>query len=122
MKTMLKEKKIFIPFVLILLVKIMFAGLFSSDYQNKMFEPFVLDFFRGLREGVFNPWQAYYESGKAIHFPYPIFMLLLSSIGGTWDLSIDDWTSVCDLLNVQIDDCDMDFQWMYCPLKDGETE
>lgn len=86
MKTMLKEKKIFIPFVLILLVKIMFAGLFSSDYQNKMFEPFVLDFFRGLREGVFNPWQAYYESGKAIHFPYPIFMLLLSSIGGVGTL------------------------------------
>ena len=42
MKTMLKEKKIVIPFVLILLMKIMLAGLFSSDYQNKMFEPFIL--------------------------------------------------------------------------------
>jgi len=35
-----------------------------------------------------------------------------------WDMSVDDWTNACDLLKVQIDDCDMDFQWMYCPLKD----
>ena len=40
----------------------------------------------------------------------------------TWDLSIDDWTSVCDLLKVQIDDCDMDFNWMYCPLKEGAND
>ena len=40
----------------------------------------------------------------------------------TWDLSIDDWTNVCDLLKVQIDDCDMDFNWMYCPLKEGEND
>ena len=37
-----------------------------------------------------------------------------------WDMSVDDWTCVCDLLKVQIDDCDSDFQWMYCPLKNGE--
>ena len=35
-----------------------------------------------------------------------------------WDMSVDDWTNACDLLKVQIDDCDMDFQWMYCPLKE----
>lgn len=40
----------------------------------------------------------------------------------TWDLSIDDWTSVCDLLKVQIDDCDMDFNWMFCPLKEGAND
>ena len=39
----------------------------------------------------------------------------------TWDMSVDDWTNVCDLLKAQIDDCDMDFQWMYCPLKEGEV-
>lgn len=33
----------------------------------------------------------------------------------TWDMSVDDWTNVCDLLNVQVDDCDMDNQWMICP-------
>ena len=82
MKTMLKEKKFVVPFVLIFLVKIILAGMFSSDYQNKMFEPFIFDFLKGLDEGFFNPWQTYYETGKVIHFPYPVFMLLLSSIGG----------------------------------------
>ena len=40
----------------------------------------------------------------------------------TWDLSIDDWTCVCDKLGVQIDECDMDFNWMYCPLKEENEE
>lgn len=35
----------------------------------------------------------------------------------SWDLSIDDWTCVCDKLGVQIDECDMDFKWMFCPLE-----
>lgn len=39
----------------------------------------------------------------------------------TWDMSIDDWTSVCDLLNKRVDDCDMDFMWFYCPLKGEEN-
>ena len=34
----------------------------------------------------------------------------------TWDLSVDDWTCVCDKLGVQIDECDMDFSWRYCPI------
>ena len=39
----------------------------------------------------------------------------------SWDMSVDDWTNVCDLLKVQIDDCDMDFNWMYCPLAEQES-
>ena len=34
----------------------------------------------------------------------------------TWDLSIDDWTSVCDILKVQVDDCDGDIIRYRCPL------
>lgn len=34
----------------------------------------------------------------------------------TWDLSVDDWTCVCDKLGVQIDECDMDFSWRHCPI------
>ena len=34
------------------------------------------------------------------------------------DMSVDDWTCVCDLLKVQSDTCDSDFKWMYCPLKE----
>lgn len=34
----------------------------------------------------------------------------------TWDMSVDDWTSVCDILKVQVDDCDGDFIHYRCPL------
>lgn len=40
----------------------------------------------------------------------------------SWDMSVDDWTNVCDLLKVQIDDCDTDFNWMYCPLAEPPEE
>ncbi len=40
----------------------------------------------------------------------------------TWDMSVDDWTCVCDLLNTQIDLCDSDFEWMFCPLNVVMTE
>lgn len=38
----------------------------------------------------------------------------------TWDMSIDDWTSVCDLLNVQVDDCDVVIIRYRCPLEKDE--
>ena len=34
-----------------------------------------------------------------------------------WDMSVDDWTCVCNLLKIQIDLCDSDFKWAYCPKK-----
>ena len=40
----------------------------------------------------------------------------------SYDMSVDDWTNYCDILHIQIDDCDTDFQWAYCPLKEGERE
>lgn len=39
----------------------------------------------------------------------------------TYDLSIDDWTCICDKLHAQIDECDMDFSFMFCPLE-NESE
>ena len=39
----------------------------------------------------------------------------------TYDLSVDDWTCICDKLKVQIDECDMDFSFMFCPLE-NESE
>jgi uridine kinase len=56
----------------------MLMGIFSSDYQNKLFIPFVLDF---LSEGG-NPYQRFYVSGITNAFPYPPVMLLVESIGG----------------------------------------
>lgn len=40
-----------------------------------------------------------------------------------WDMSVDDWTNVCDVLNEQIDDCDTGFPQSaflpICPLEEG---
>ena len=36
-----------------------------------------------------------------------------------WDMSIDDWACVCDLLHCQIDECDEDYQQARCPLDDA---
>jgi len=42
----------------------------------------------------------------------------------SWDMSIDDWTNICDLLNIQIDDCDVGFPRSVflpiCPLEGEE--
>lgn len=34
----------------------------------------------------------------------------------TWDMSVDDWTNVCLLLKMQVDDSDMDYINFPCPL------
>lgn len=34
----------------------------------------------------------------------------------TWDMSVDDWTSICDILKVQVDDCDGWIIRYRCPL------
>ena len=52
-------------------------GVCSSDYQNELFYPFVMDFL-GNGGGVY---QRFYEQGITNAFPYPIMMLLFQSIG-----------------------------------------
>ena len=39
-----------------------------------------------------------------------------------WDMSIDDWTYVCNKLSVQIDGCDTWVKWLLptCPIEKGE--
>lgn len=66
----------------ILVFKIVLMGLFSSDYQQKMFEPFVSQWLDGLSNGVLNPYQAYYDMGQSFDFPYPAGMLFIMSVGG----------------------------------------
>ena len=34
----------------------------------------------------------------------------------TLDMPVDDWTSICDILKVQVDDCDGDYIRYRCPL------
>ena len=57
------------------LLKIVLAGFFSSDYQEKIFIPFV-DYFINNFE---NPWQYFYQENREVAFPYPPFMLYILS-------------------------------------------
>lgn len=75
------EKNYKKAFILCLLVnagvKIVLMMLFSSDYQNIMFIPFVKSFLEGS-----NPYELFYENGYISSFPYPPIMLFVESIGG----------------------------------------
>lgn len=60
------------------LIKILIMCIFSSDYQNIMFRPFVQCFLNGNK----NPYEYYYENNLIYSFPYPPLMLWIESIGG----------------------------------------
>jgi uridine kinase len=60
----------------IFLVKVVAMVIFSSDFQDKLFIPFVSLF---LDHGH-NPWQMAWQSGSALEFPYHPVMLYLLSI------------------------------------------
>ena len=57
--------------------KLLLMGLFSSDYQDRMFIPFVENFLSGH-----NPYQYYYDNNLLYSFPYMPLMLLAESFGG----------------------------------------
>lgn len=61
------------------LFKLCLMGLFSSDYQNLMFIPFVKCFLSGE-----NPYQFYYDHQLLSSFPYPPVMLFVECIGGVF--------------------------------------
>jgi len=62
---------------LVIVFKVVLMGLFSSDYQDKMFMPFVDTFLAGN-----NPYEYFYSNGLQPSFPYFPLMLLIESIGG----------------------------------------
>ena len=64
--------------IIFIVIKLILMGLFSSDYQNNLFMPFVMDF---LNNGG-NPYQRFYEMGILNAFPYPPIMLWIQCIGG----------------------------------------
>ncbi len=62
---------------IVTVIKIILMGMFSSDYQNNLFIPFITYFVE--KQG--NPWSAFYEQGAINAFPYPTVMLLIESVG-----------------------------------------
>ena len=72
------NKIVYTAFFMILLLKLALMGMFSSDYQNGMFVPFV----EVWLDGGVNPYDYYYEYQLPSSFPYPPLMLAVESIGG----------------------------------------
>ncbi|MBN1075614.1 uridine kinase [Clostridium botulinum] len=69
--------------IAITVLKIILMGLFSSDYQNTMFMPFVEKFITNIIDGTnINTYQYYYNNNLVPSFPYPPVMLFIESIGG----------------------------------------
>lgn len=62
--------------ILILLIKVILLSLFSSDYKNILFVPFVDHFLHNAD----NPWQYFYDKKMPNPFPYPPLMLYISSL------------------------------------------
>lgn len=60
----------------IIAVKMVIMGLFSSDYQDMMFIPFVKVFLSG-----YNPYEYYFQNELLSSFPYFPYMLLIESTG-----------------------------------------
>jgi uridine kinase/Gpi18-like mannosyltransferase len=67
----------YIIIVCLIAVKMVIMGLFSSDYQDTMFIPFVRTFLSGV-----NPYEYFYQNGLPGSFPYFPYMLFIESVGG----------------------------------------
>lgn len=81
--------------IIVALTKLVLMGLFSSDYQNSLFIPFLTDF---VNNGG-NVYQRFYRRGITNAFPYPIVMLLVESLGAglikLLDITSIFWTNFC---------------------------
>ena len=75
-KTYCSKFYAFIAFITI--IKIILMSICSSDYQDKLFLPFVMDF---VNNGG-NVYDRFYLKGINNAFPYPPVMLLIQSISG----------------------------------------
>ena len=62
---------------IIIVIKLIIAGLCSSEYQDSLFIPFVEKFL----SGHLNPWEFVYQNNLKIEFPYHPLMLYIHSIG-----------------------------------------
>lgn len=71
------HKVLWIAIIGTVILKLFLMGMFSSDYQDLMFIPFVQCFLGGE-----NPYQYYYDYKLLPSFPYPPVMLLIECIGG----------------------------------------
>lgn len=75
----IKNSKFWIFVGVITIIKLVLMCVCSSDYQNELFFPFVMDFI----ENGGNVYQRFWENGITNAFPYPIAMLLIQCMGAS---------------------------------------
>lgn len=79
-----KQKGFIIAIFCVTIVKLILMGMFSSDYQDLMFIPFVAKFIEG-----YNPYD-YFNNNTITLFPYPPLMLFIESMFGIISLQTDN--------------------------------
>ena len=84
---MKKIKKFEIFIIVVLILKIIAMGLFSSDYQNNLFMKFIYGFINEIgNKGFSNPYSIF--KNEVNLFPYPPIMFLLELIGGVISIGV----------------------------------
>lgn len=76
LKKILNNKRYIVFFALVLILKIILSSLFSSDYPNQLFIPFLNHYLLNLTR---NPYIDLYSNG-VVSFPYPPLMLWIFMI------------------------------------------
>ena len=72
-----KKKLSIYLFIMLIFIKLMLMGIFSSEYQDKLFFPFVNHFISYFD----NTWDWVYNNNLPYEFPYQPLMLYIFSIG-----------------------------------------
>ena len=84
---MKKIKKFEIFIIVVLILKIIAMGFFSSDYQNNLFMKFIYGFINETKNGKFvNPYSIF--KNEVNLFPYPPTMFLIELIGGVISIGV----------------------------------
>ena len=84
---MKKIKKFEIFIIVVLILKIIAMGFFSSDYQNNLFMKFIYGFINETKNGKFvNPYSIF--KNETTLFPYPPVMFLIELVGGIMSIEI----------------------------------
>ena len=86
-----RRHRFILCFGAILVAKFVLAGLFSSDYQDALFRPFVCGW---IKTGG-NPYELFAQTQM---FPYPPLMLFIESVGGLFSIPFGTGTFLANAL------------------------
>ncbi|WP_394884852.1 uridine kinase [Clostridium butyricum] len=117
-KINLEIHKFHLFIIAITILKIILMGLFSSDYQNKMFMPFTESFIDSVFNNQYiNPYEYYYVHNLIPSFPYPTLMLLIECVGNIGIYMISNVPLFFENLMFKLPSLIFDFLGLYYLIK-----